>query len=71
MVKRFFQERAGMAANTNRFAPEAQAVEAAFEPMKMRDPGLTYLLQSPEVRGIIEETPCKVKGMPIYLAAFP
>ena len=33
MVKRFFQERAGMAANTNRFAPEAQAVEAAFQPV--------------------------------------
>lgn len=30
MVKRFMQARAGEAANTNRYAPEAASVEAAF-----------------------------------------
>ena len=52
MVKRFFQARAGEAANANRYAPEAAAIDAAFSLVtrKAVGPDDTELAENPRAR---------------------
>ena len=52
MVKRFFQARAGEAANANRYAPEAAPVDAAFTLVtrKAVGPDATELATNPRAR---------------------